>query len=77
METSDVVRARVREVLKLRGITPYQVSVSAGRNPSWLSDLLSGKRRGLTSDTLDDLSRALGIPVNLLVTPLPEHSEQI
>ncbi|MGD9695462.1 MAG: helix-turn-helix domain-containing protein [Thermoleophilia bacterium] len=64
----DVVRRRLRQARRARGMTLEEVAGRAGMSPSTLSRLESGARR-LAIDHLPPLSEALGVPIAELAAP--------
>lgn len=58
---------RLAEVLKVQKITPYKLSKKTGIAQSTLSDILNGKIRSTTLDSLIKIAAALDITVSELI----------
>ena len=61
------IRAKIREVLELRDMRPVDLARSSGVSAGLISDLLNGKRDGVTLNTATKLASALGVNVLYLV----------
>lgn len=58
---------RLAEVLTSKNITPYKISKLTGITQSTISDLLNGKIKTTTLDSLTKISSALNITVSELI----------
>jgi transcriptional regulator with XRE-family HTH domain len=72
----DLVRHRLRELRRQRGLTLGAVAAAAAMDVSTLSRLESGRRR-LSLDHLPRLTRALGVSSDELLAPLHQPDPRI
>jgi len=62
----SILSDNINKVLKQKGLTPYQVSLAAGKNKQFVADILNGRARSTSHENLTYLARALNVPVSQL-----------
>jgi transcriptional regulator with XRE-family HTH domain len=67
MAKSPTLAQRMAELRKSRGFSQAELARRTGFDPSFISQLESGKRKGSSYATLQALSEALGVDVNTLL----------
>lgn len=62
----SVLSDNISKVLKEKGLTPYQLSLAAGKNKQFVADLLSGRAKSTSHENLTYLARVLNVAVGQL-----------
>jgi transcriptional regulator with XRE-family HTH domain len=69
--TVETFKENVRARLDALGVTAYQVSRGAGESSPWLNTILLPSRysKKISSDLIDRVAKALGVPAHELIDP--------
>lgn len=62
----SILSDNINKAMKKKGLTPYQVSLAAGKNKQFVADLLNGRAKTTSHENLLELARALDVPVSQL-----------
>lgn len=74
----------IAELCKMRGITAYKLCTALGMRNSVISDLKTGRKKGLNAETLSKIATYFGVSVDYLLgkdepphTPVSEIGEEV
>ena len=62
----SILSDNIDKVLKEKGLTPYQVSLAAGKNKQFIADILAGRAKSTSYENLVELARTLDVPLSHL-----------
>lgn len=68
---------RIQELCKSKGISGSRMCLDLGMSKSTLSDLKSGRKKGLNADTAHKIATYLGVSVGYLLGESEEKEEPI
>lgn len=69
LKTSVLLRQNLASILRKRNLPPARLAARVGRDRSWLSRFLNGKREEIQLADLDRLAAELGLSVHELLSP--------
>jgi hypothetical protein len=69
MPTAEAVRLNTTHLLDRCLVTAYQASRQAGKHRSWLSDIIGGRRRTMTAETIDTIAALFEVDPWILADP--------
>lgn len=67
MSDISVIGENIHKIRSLKGISAYEVAKRAGVGAATISEIESGKRKSLKSNTLEKIAAALGVSANDLM----------
>lgn len=67
MSDISVIGENIQKIRTLKGVSAYEVAKRAGVGAATISEIESGKRKSLKSNTLEKIATALGVSPNDLM----------
>ncbi|WP_297420544.1 helix-turn-helix transcriptional regulator [Clostridium sp.] len=67
MSDISVIGENIQKIRAMKGISAYEVAKRAGVGAATISEIESGKRQSLKSNTLEKIAAALGVSANDLM----------
>ena len=67
MSDISVIGENIQKIRALKGVSAYEVAKRAGVGAATISEIESGKRKSLKSNTLEKIATALGVSPNDLM----------
>ncbi|NOW86750.1 transcriptional regulator with XRE-family HTH domain [Clostridium beijerinckii] len=67
MSDISVIGENIQKIRSLKGVSAYEVAKRAGVGAATISEIESGKRKSLKSNTLEKIAAALGVSANDLM----------
>jgi transcriptional regulator with XRE-family HTH domain len=67
MSDISVIGENIQKIRSLKGVSAYEVAKRAGVGAATISEIESGKRQSLKSNTLEKIAAALGVSANDLM----------
>jgi transcriptional regulator with XRE-family HTH domain len=68
-DNSELDRDKLRALMKARGMTSRELSLTFTTNDSAVKNILSGKSRNPRSDTINGIAKGLDVPVSAFMRP--------